>query len=63
MDEIEAKVAAIADADLAAMFAGKTDADLGRQWNDAADVRDWLGCELVYAEQLRRAGKRTAVPA
>lgn len=51
------------DDQLAAAFVGKTDAGLVAAWERAYQWRDWDECELVYAEQMRRADPGARVPA
>lgn len=57
MDEIEDDVADISDEALEQMFQTKSDDELARRWDSAADWRDWFSCELIYAEQCRRGGR------
>lgn len=56
-DDLAARHSAY-EANLAAMFAGKDDADLERQLNDAIDWRDWEGADCLSDELNRRARQR-----
>lgn len=56
MSEHEGWVGARGDGVLERAFAGDSDEELMRQWDEAFAWRDWDTCDLIIREQDRRAG-------